>query len=63
LDYVTRHVNQQTPQNLPIYRQNYIIYIIERDMFKPSQGVIHVNDEDLAHSAANPGCSLDNESG
>jgi hypothetical protein len=23
-------------------------------MFKPSQGVIHVNDEDLAHSAANP---------
>jgi hypothetical protein len=32
-------------------------------MFKPSQGVIHVNDEDLARSAANPGCSLDNESG
>jgi hypothetical protein len=30
LDYVTRHVNEQTSQNLPIYRQNYIIYIIER---------------------------------
>jgi len=37
LDYVTRHVNQQTPQNLPFYRQNYITPIIGRELSSSSR--------------------------